>query len=75
MAMFFINGGSGFPFLSRSVFKYLCGVSLPNIDVDVSKIPDIEVQFIAEEEQRCVQMECTECYTCMHVCMYALLCR
>ncbi len=69
MAMSFIHGGNGFPFLSPSVFKYLCGVSLPNIDVDVTEIPDIEVRFIAEEVQRCVQMKCTECYTCMHVCI------
>ena len=49
MAMSFVQGGSGFPFFSKCVFRYLCGVPLHDIDVELCEVPDFEVKFILEQ--------------------------
>ena len=44
MAMSIGQEGSGFPYFSRSVYKYLCGVNPMNIEVEVEDVPDFDVK-------------------------------
>ncbi len=43
MAMSLGQEGSGFPYFSPSVYKYLCGVAPKNIEVEEDVIPDYDV--------------------------------
>ena len=51
VAMSLAQGGSGFPFLASSVFKYPKGDSIYGISVPVWEVPDMEVRAVLEKVQ------------------------
>ena len=49
MAMSLVHGGSGFPFISPCVFKYLCGENPLEISVETSDVADMTVRAMVDE--------------------------
>ena len=49
MAASLAQGGSGFPFIYKGVYEYLCGRDLGLVTVAPTAIPDYEVQKIANK--------------------------
>ena len=53
MALGIVNGALyGFPFLSQSVFQYLCGIDLTEISVNSDDIPDNNIKMMMEKVGR-----------------------
>ena len=49
MAMAIVQGGSGLPFFTPSVYKYRCGSRLEEICVEVDEVPNIEVKQLLHQ--------------------------
>lgn len=49
MAMSLAQGGSGFPFFSPCVFKYLCGVDISSIPIQHNQVPDPDAMELLEK--------------------------
>lgn len=49
MAVSIAQGGSGFPFLCKGVYQYLCGKEVSHIDVASTAIPDYDIQAIVDK--------------------------
>ena len=55
MAMSLLQGGSGFPFIAPSVYKYLSlgGAELNAIDISAHDVPRPDVKVLIEEIYYC----------------------
>ena len=49
MAMSIVQDGSGFSFLARPVYEYICGVEIPQIAIADEDVPDYDVRKMIEE--------------------------
>ncbi|XP_019859560.1 PREDICTED: uncharacterized protein LOC109587781 [Amphimedon queenslandica] len=45
------HGGSGFPFFSLSVYDYICGKEIRDIDIDIESMPNGEAFYLLKEIQ------------------------
>ena len=51
MAMSITQQGSGFPYIAKPVYDYLCGLNLSQIVATVEDVPDFEVLAFINEVQ------------------------
>lgn len=49
MAMALVHANSGFPFLAKSTYNYLCGVPLAYIDICEDEVPNYEVRTLLQK--------------------------
>ncbi len=49
MALCLIQGGGGFPFLSKSIYDYLCGIPLSSIQVLTTEVPNYEARLLLDK--------------------------
>ena len=49
MAMALVHANSGFPFLAKSTYDYLCDVPLASIDICESEVPNYEVKALLQK--------------------------
>lgn len=49
MALSLLHGGSGFPYLAKSTYQYLCGVPVPSISVEVNEIASYDIQVLLDK--------------------------
>ena len=46
MVMVLAQDGSGFPFFANTIYEYICGKDLKDIDVDIESVPDGDAYFL-----------------------------
>ena len=51
MAVSIVQGGSGFPFFSECMFKYLCGADIRSIRISLCEVPHYSVKTLLEKVQ------------------------
>lgn len=49
MAMAIANGSSGFPFLSKATYNYLCDIPLEDMTIEEDEVPNYEVRSLLEK--------------------------
>ena len=49
MALSLLHGGSGFPFLAKSTYDYLCGLPLSSITVTNDEVPNYEARALLDK--------------------------
>ena len=49
MVLSLVHGGSGFPFLAKSTYEYLCGLPLSSITVANDEVPSYEVKALLDK--------------------------
>ena len=49
MALCLMQGGGGFPFLSKSIYDYSCGIPLSSIKVLTTEVPNYEVKVLLDK--------------------------
>ena len=57
MVMALAQDGGGFPFFANSIYEYICGKDVKDIDVDIESVPDADAYFLLTE----VETECLSC--------------
>ena len=48
MAIALAQGGSGFPYIAPSVFKYMSGINISDVAVTIAEVPNFEVRAVLE---------------------------
>ena len=49
MALSLLHGGSGFPFLAKSTYDYLCGLPLSSITIVNDEVPSCEARALLDK--------------------------
>ena len=50
MCMCLAQGGSGFPFLAKCVFEYICGKDINDIKIDMNDVHDAGARDILQKD-------------------------
>ena len=49
MAVSLSQGGSGYPYICKGVYDYLCGKELNEITIDYTIIPDYDIKLLVSK--------------------------